>query len=213
VLAWLERLRGYPPRFIVRHPLRAARNAVGNHPSGLACRYLTGLRGVELGGASYNSFFLDTINIDHRPDPSTATEQLRCAGRVLAIDLVASADDLPLDDGTVDFVLASHVIEHLTDPIKALEEWARVARRYLFVVVPDRDNPFDSSRPLTSLAEQIERHRIGWKNPDEDPTHWSVWDPPSFVEMCEHIGLRVIEVQNPDDKRGDGFAVVIDLAD
>jgi hypothetical protein len=31
--------------------------------------------------------------------------------------------------------------------------------------------------------------------------------------MCEAIGLRAVEVQNPDDKRGDGLAVVIELAD
>jgi SAM-dependent methyltransferase len=205
----LARVRRYPPRFIARHPLRVARNAVGNHPSTLADRYLTGLHGVELGGASYNSFFLNTVNADHRADPSTAADQLRYAGYVLPVDLVGPADELPLQDGAVDFVLASHVIEHLTDPIKALHEWARVSRRYVFLIVPARDNPIDRGRPLTPLAEQLERHRVGWTNPGDDRTHWSVWDPASFVEMCERSGLRVVEVQDPDDKRGDGFAVVI----
>jgi SAM-dependent methyltransferase len=206
-----DRFRHHPPRFVLRHPLRTARNVVGNHPSALASRYLSGLRGIEIGGASYNRFFLNTINVDHRADPSTGLEQLQYAGYVLPVDVIAPADALPLGDGDVDFVLASHVIEHLTDPIKALREWARVARRYLFVIVPSRDSEVDRGRPLTPLAEQLERNRIGWTNPSQDMTHWSVWDPASFAELCERIGLRVAEIQDPDDKRGDGFAVVIEL--
>jgi len=209
-----SRIATYPRPFLTRHPLRAARNAVGNHPSALATRYLTGLGGIEIGGASYNSFFLNTINVDFRPTPSTAPEQLRWAGRVLEVDVVAPADELPFSCNAVDFVLASHVIEHLTDPIRALREWERVASRYLFLIIPSRENQIDRQRPLTPLAVQSERHRVSWRVPaDTDAmTHWSVWSPETFVEMCDAIGLHVAEVQSPDDKRGDGFAVVIDLS-
>src|SRR5690348_7834073 len=86
------RLLGYPPRFAARHPMRALRNAVGNHPSGFADRYLRGLRGVEIGASANNAFFLDTINVDYRPDPSTVAAQLRYAGRVAPVDVVARAD-------------------------------------------------------------------------------------------------------------------------
>jgi SAM-dependent methyltransferase len=210
----LSRLDTYPRSFLAGHPVRAVRNAVGNHPSVLANRYLAGLAGIEIGGASYNSFSLNTINVDFRRTPTTGAEQLRWAGRVLKVDVVAPADELPFTPDAVDFVLASHVIEHLTNPIRALEEWVRVSKRYLFLIVPSRENPIDRERPLTPLAEQLERHRIGWRVPEDANamTHWSVWSPETFVEMCSAIGLRVAEVQAPDDKRGDGFAVVIDLS-
>jgi hypothetical protein len=60
----------------------------------------------------------------------------------------------------------------------ALLEWARVARRYLFLVVPHRDRTFDRDRPLTPLDELIERHRSGFTS-DEDK-HWTVWN----AETC-----------------------------
>ena len=127
----LTRGSQYPSAFMARHPLQTLRNLVGNHPSKLANHYLGGLRGVEIGGAAYNNFFLQTINVDYTLRPPTATMQLEWAGRVMPVDVVARADALPFPDGAFDFVLASHVAEHLPDPIKCLREWARVARRHI----------------------------------------------------------------------------------
>ncbi|WP_309630375.1 class I SAM-dependent methyltransferase [Brevundimonas sp.] len=44
------------------------------------------------------------------------------------IDLVGSADDLPIEDGTADAILSSQVIEHLPDPEKSIAEAARVLK-------------------------------------------------------------------------------------
>ena len=200
----------YPASFVLRHPAAAARNFVGNHSSPLADRYLRGLEGVEIGGTAHNDFFLDTVNVDYTREPSTAAAQLRHAGRVMPVDVVAGADELPFADGAFDFVLASHVIEHLPDPIKALREWRRVARRYVFAVVPLRTNEFDRDRPLTTLDELVERHAQGFTS-DED-RHWNVWTSAAFCELCEHAGLPVVEVADPDDKRGNGFAVLLDAS-
>lgn len=198
----------FPPGFVARHPVAAARNLVGNHSSELADRYLLGLRGVEIGGTSHNDFLLDTINVDYTREPSTAEAQLRHAGRIMPVDVVAAADALPFQDGAHDFVLASHVIEHMPDPIAALLEWKRVARRYVYVVVPARTNPYDRDRPLTTLAELVERHREGFTS--EEDRHWNVWTAEAFAELCAHVGLPVLETADPDDKRGNGFAVMLD---
>jgi hypothetical protein len=56
------------------------------------------LRGVEIGGASYNNFFLQTINVDYARQSATAGEQLLWAGRVMPVDVVARADALPFPD-------------------------------------------------------------------------------------------------------------------
>lgn len=44
------------------------------------------------------------------------------------VDLIGSADDLPIDDGAADAVLSSQVIEHLPDPEKSIAETARVLK-------------------------------------------------------------------------------------
>jgi SAM-dependent methyltransferase len=204
------RISQYPPAFMARHPLQTLRNLVGNHPSKLANHYLGGLCGVEIGGASYNNFFLETINVDYALRSATAGEQVLWAGRVMPVDVVARADALPFPDGAFDFVLASHVAEHLPDPIKCLREWARVARRYMYLILPQPTNVHNHGRPLTSLAELVDRHERGFDS-WQDRYHWTVWAPETFCELCTYLGMPVVEVQDPDDKRGNGFAVVLNV--
>jgi len=176
-----------------------------------ARRHLDGLSGVEIGGAAHADFGVDVVNVDRYPSEDTVykDEERRVTGRVRPIDVVASGDDLPFPDDSYDFVLASHVIEHFPDPIRALEEWRRVARRHLFLVVPHRDRTFDRDRPLTPLAELIARHEAGLVS-DEDK-HWSVWTCESFVELCDHLGLEVVARRDPDVPRGNGFALLLSV--
>jgi SAM-dependent methyltransferase len=172
--------------------------------------YLGGLNGVEIGAASHNPFFLDAINVDRYADDQTIYKNLerRLSGKAARVDVVAPGDDLPFADDSYDFVFSSHVIEHFPDPIRALEEWARVASRYVVAIVPHRDRTFDSDRELTTVDELIQRHRDGFTS--QEDKHWSVWTCESFVEMCRAVGLNVVDFQDPDDKIGNGFTVVID---
>jgi SAM-dependent methyltransferase len=171
--------------------------------------HLDGLRGVEIGGAAHNDFGLDALNVDRYREMDTVYKKAErdTCGRAKRVDIVADGHELPLADKSVDFVFASHVIEHIPDPIAALEEWTRVARRYVVLVVPHRDRTFDRDRPLTPLSELIERHETGFRS--EEDRHWSVWSCESFLELCEHLGLEVLESRDPDQKAGNGFAVVL----
>jgi SAM-dependent methyltransferase len=174
--------------------------------------YLDGLKGVEIGAASHNCFYLDAINVDRYADDGTEYKRLerRLARRMARVDVVASGDDLPFEADSQDFVFSSHVIEHFPDPIKALSEWVRVARRYVVVVVPHRDRTFDADRPLTPVDEFVRRRQENFTS--EDDLHWSVWTCESFLAMCGAIRLRVLDHQDPDDKVGNGFTVVIDAS-
>ena len=171
--------------------------------------YLDGLKGVEIGGAAHNDFKVDVLNVDryHEMDTVYKEAERELWGRARPVDIIARGHDLPLDDNSFDFVLASHVIEHIPDPIAALKEWARVARRYVVLVVPHRDRTFDRDRPLTPLAELIERHESGFAS--EEDRHWSVWTCETFLELCEHIGFEVLEARDPDARDGNGFAVIL----
>ena len=175
--------------------------------------YLTGLRGVEIGAAAHNRFYLDAINVDRYGGKDTAYKRLErsLVLHTAKVDVVAEGDDLPFERDSFDFVFSSHVIEQFADPIRALYEWVRVARRYVVVIAPHRDRTFDADRPLTTVDELLARHRDGFSS-EEDLLHWSVWTCQSFIEMCEAADLRVVDHQDPDDKVGNGFAVVIDAS-
>ena len=178
----------------------------------LAKRYLGGLQGVEIGGSAQNDFAVDVINVDRYGEGDQhyrfyKQAEIDAWGYGRPVDVVAAGHDLPFDSNSFDFVLASHVIEHVPDPMAALLEWARVARRSLFLVVPHRDRTFDRDRPLTPLSELIERHESGFTS-DED-RHWTVWTCETFLDLCEHIGFEVLEARDPDARDGNGFAVIL----
>jgi SAM-dependent methyltransferase len=112
------------------------------------------MKGIEIGAAAHNDFGVHAINIDRYGSMNTTYKQheLQACGRKRAVDIVAAGDDLPFGDKSVDYVLASHVLKHFPDPIRAITEWVRVARQNV-VVVPHRDRTFDRDRGLTSISE------------------------------------------------------------
>jgi SAM-dependent methyltransferase len=174
--------------------------------------YLKGLRGIEIGAAAHRRYWLDAVNVDryNTKDTPFKREERRLVLHTAKVDVVANGDNLPFEDDSADFVFSSHVIEHFPDPIRALYEWVRVARRYVVVVAPHRDRTFDAHRPLTTADELLARHREGFSS--EEDVHWSVWTCEGFIELCERIDLRVLDHLDPDDRTGDGFAVVIDAS-
>jgi SAM-dependent methyltransferase len=56
-----------------------------------------------------------------------------------AADLEADVLSLPLEDHTVDGILAKHLLEHIVDPVKAILEWKRVLKLggKLVILCPD----------------------------------------------------------------------------
>lgn len=78
--------------------------------------------------------------------------------RFPSIDVLADFDRaLPFADGTADFVICSHVIEHVADPFGMLDEIRRVLRPggRAVVVVPNRLTSFDQGRPGTTLEHLV----------------------------------------------------------
>jgi predicted SAM-dependent methyltransferase len=176
--------------------------------SKLVHKYLDGLKGIEIGGSAHNPYNVDTINVDKKLLPAYAIQQKNLCGKVLNVDVeIITPAKLPFDNKSYDFVLASHVIEHIYRPDLAIIEWARVSKSYICLVIPHKDRTFDKDRTETHPDEIFKRD-----NPEEYPDmHHNVWKPESFLKFIVQLKnyVEVVEVQDPDDKVGNGFTVIL----
>ena len=181
--------------------------------SALAHFFLDGKEGIEVGGSAHNAFNIAGCkNVDYTDDMTTVYKkgEFDTCGEAMKVDVVADGAHLPFPDGSLDYVLSSHVMEHFKDPIGLLNEWLRVLRPggYIFAIIPHKERTFDKDRPRTTLNQLIERHA----NPDidlGDYGHYSIWCTEDFLELCEYMKLSVVASQDVDDKVGNGFTVVI----
>lgn len=85
---------------------------------------------------------------------------------------IAEACDLKFAaDASYDYLLSSHCIEHLANPLQGLAEWRRVLKPegVLLLALPHKDGTFDHRRPVTTLAHLIEDHAAG--TTEADLTH------------------------------------------
>lgn len=76
---------------------------------------------------------------------------------------IGKAHDLPVGDGSLDFVFSSHVLEHLYNPLGHFDHWRKKLRPGGLVlgVVPAVDGTKDFLLPPTSLLDLVEEHRGG----------------------------------------------------
>ncbi len=86
------------------------------------------------------------------------------------VDFVWKGEPLPdLVGGSAryDWVIASHVIEHLPDPIGFLQGCEQVLRPggVVSLVVPDKRACFDAFRPLSTTGELLDAHLAGRTRP------------------------------------------------
>jgi SAM-dependent methyltransferase len=81
----------------------------------------------------------------------------------------------PIADESLDFVIASHLHEHVPNPLGLIKECYRVLRNngVLYLAVPDKDYTFDRDRQITPLSHLIkdmennttavdEEHLVDW---------------------------------------------------
>ncbi len=188
--------------------------------SRLALKYCRGA-GIEIGGSAHNPFGLKTLNVDFTDSMETSfkKDEIELCGRALPVDIVAPGDALPLPDGSTDFVVSSHVLEHFTDPIKALLEWWRVLKvgGVIFAIVPHKERTFDKPRPRTTLQHLIDDHHNPNLQPSDCPGgHEHVWILDDIVELLEWtmkeypagFSGEIVDTMDPDDKVGNGFTIV-----
>jgi len=85
-------------------------------------------------------------------------------------------------DNTYDYVMASHILEHLENPAEALRNWLRITKEggYLIVCVPERDL-FECKKELPS---DYNRYHVWYFKADQE-------EPPVTINLTALISLTL----------------------
>ena len=133
---------------------------------------LKDLKGIEIGGPSpvfTSKGFLPVYNVINALDGCNFSSNTVWEGNIKegnyytfgnkkGYQIISDGSNLPMiADGKYDFLLSCHSIEHIANPIKAINEWKRIIKDngYILLVVPHKDTTFDHNRPVTKLEHLV----------------------------------------------------------
>lgn len=131
--------------------------------------YVTDKVGLEIGGPSESTggviykhaktvdnviFSKETIWSTHDTEYKYADGK---TGKLIINDAVDITD---VDTATYDFIFASHSLEHIANPLKALHEWVRIVKDegYIILVLPERSLTFDHNRSISSFSTLLQQY-------------------------------------------------------
>ncbi|MGE5648160.1 MAG: methyltransferase domain-containing protein [Acidobacteriota bacterium] len=149
----------------------------------MLARHLHGC-GVEIGALGRPFPVRSGVHVWHvdRCDCGTLRRQYPEVSNVVLPDVLADAASLPFAEASLDFVIASHVLEHLPFPLAALADWYAALRPggVLLLKIPDKRYTFDARRRRTSLHHLVTEHL----DPDS-------FDPRAhFEDWVQYVGNR-----------------------
>lgn len=200
----------------------------------LASKYCQGF-GLELGAAAHNAFYLpDCLNLapcdgesflhpkDLEDYQHYKAEQGSYHVAPAKVDALGDFLEIPFAADTFDYLISSHVIEHVPNLFAAYVEASRVVKDggVFFCIFPNRNaEPTDRIRALTTLEQMIEAYeqRIDMSKISEHlwRGHHLVFSLQSMLRAINlvnsvGIGYWLIEsVEETDSKVGNGHTVVL----
>jgi SAM-dependent methyltransferase len=139
----------------------------------------TNKRGVEIGGPSTqivyanniiykNATSMDNVIFSKNTIWSNHTKEYKYyngkTGNVIINDAVNISG---VQDEIYDFCFASHCLEHIANPLKAINEWLRIIKNegYLILILPEKSVCFDHKREYSKFSTLLSQYE---KNVGED---------------------------------------------
>ncbi len=141
-----------------------------------------------------NNFFQNNLS-------SVFTYYKNKTGECFNVD-TADTESLKKITKKYDFILSSHHIEHIANPIKAITAWKEILRPsgYVLAIIPHKEHTFDKMRPLTALDHIITDYNNNTK--EDDQTHikeqlalqdWSMCGMKDFENLSKrNLETRVV---------------------
>ncbi len=121
--------------------------ALSAAPRGFALSVLNGLN-IGAGGRAISPF-LTPVDIFREPGSSTHHSYLSQA-------ILALPDALPFRDNSVDFIVALHMLEHVSNPVEVVDHWLDVVKPGggIGIILPDWRYNWDARRDKAPLGHK-----------------------------------------------------------
>lgn len=159
-------------------------------------RFLSG-RGIEIGALHSPMWVSDRASVryvDRIPIEELRKHYPELDGHELArVDILDDGERLlTIEDGSLDFIIANHMLEHCENLLGAMRNHLAKVKPggHLYYAVPDKRHTFDVDRPMTSFDHLVRDDREG--------PAWSRRD--HFLEYA-----RLVD-KAPDDEAADRHA-------
>jgi SAM-dependent methyltransferase len=139
----------------------------------LACIGTSSMRGLEVGplasprvGKDRGSVrYIDHADVDELRRKYAADPDMKNRlGEIVDVDYVVGENqsiyETVAQDAPFDYVIASHLIEHIPDPIAWLQDIARTLRvgGILSLIIPDKRYCFDINRRTTEISDLVDAY-------------------------------------------------------
>ena len=131
----------------------------------------TGKNGVEIGGPSPigktiydNSANVDNVIFSKNTIWSQHTDEYHFSpgkvGKVIINDATIIDN---VENGVYDYCFSSHCLEHIANPLKAVNEWLRIVKSggYLIIIVPEKTECFDHRRNISQFKTLLNQFNNG----------------------------------------------------
>lgn len=125
--------------------------------------------GVEIGGPSETGTFIyaqsknmDNVIFSKNTIWSNHTDEYTYykgkTGKVIINDAVNIS---LVENERYDFLFSSHCLEHIANPLKAIQEWLRIIKNdgYIILIVPEKTQCFDHKRDISSFSTLLSQYR------------------------------------------------------
>ena len=131
--------------------------------------------GVEIGGPSpmvdviyENAYSIDNVIFSKNTIWSNHTDTYKYyEGKTGNIIINDTVDISNVKNECYDFCFASHSLEHIANPLKAINEWLRIIKNsgYIIIIVPEKSVCFDHKRNYSKFSTLLSQYE---KNIGED---------------------------------------------
>lgn len=183
-------------------------------------KYLKGLSGIEIGPSAHNNFELENcVTVGLEIAQFIQEELNQGASNPRELDIISDAHSIPLPNESQEYIFSSHVVEHMVNLWKAIEEWIRLLKvdGYLIIICPLRDaTQYDAEKELTTW-DHIKQDYLNDITIDTDNSgcseygHYHRFTSETLIKIINRISqdrIKLIEVEDPEKRIGNGFTVV-----